>query len=127
MRVTKVGPSASTGAGFHCPVSELVELAVISCSGTRFESDESVALRQARGPVFIVRSVSLSNWPLLVAQEPDLRVTKVWPFGKHGAGFHCPVSKLVELAVINCSGTRLESDEGGPFGKHGGRFSLYGQ
>ncbi len=50
--------------------SELVELAVINCSGTRFESDESVALRQTQGPVFIVRSVSLSNWPLLVAEGP---------------------------------------------------------
>ena len=32
--------------------SELVELAVINCSGTRFESDESVALRQTQGPGF---------------------------------------------------------------------------
>ena len=41
-----------------------------------------MALRQTQGPVFIVRSVSLSNWPLLVAYGPDLKVTKVWPFGK---------------------------------------------
>jgi len=41
-----------------------------------------VALRQAQGPVFIVRSMSLSNWPLFVALRPDLRVTKVWPFDK---------------------------------------------
>ncbi len=76
-----MGPSASTGAGFPYTVSELVELAIISCSETRFENDESVALRVIQGPVFLVRSVSLSNWPLLVAQRPDLRKTKVWLFG----------------------------------------------
>ena len=35
-----------------------------------------------KGLVFLLRSVSLLNWPLLIAQGPDLRVTKVWPFGK---------------------------------------------
>ena len=75
-------PSASSGTGFHCTVSKFIELAVIILLGTGFESDESVALRQAQGPVFIVRSVRLSNWPLFVALGPDLRVTKVWPFGK---------------------------------------------
>ena len=75
-------PSASSGAWFHCTVIEFIELAVIRCSGTRFESDESVALRHSQGPVLIVRSLSLSNWPLFVAQGPDLRVTKVWFFGK---------------------------------------------
>jgi hypothetical protein len=73
-------PSANSGAWFHCTVSEFVELAVIRCSGTRFESDESVALRHSQGPVLIVRSLSLSNWPLFVALGPDFRVTKVWPF-----------------------------------------------
>ena len=51
-------------------------------SRTRFESDEGMVLRQTQGPVLIVRSVSLSNWPLLVAYGPDLRVTKVWPFSE---------------------------------------------
>ena len=37
---------------FHCTLSELVELAVISCLWTRFESDEGVALRQTQGPSF---------------------------------------------------------------------------
>ena len=63
-------PSASSGTGFHCTLNEFVELAVIRCSATRFESDESVALRQTQGPGFIVRSVSLSNWPLLFAEGP---------------------------------------------------------
>ena len=66
----KCGPSANSGACFHCTVSELVELAVIILLGTRFESDKSVALRQTQGPGFIVRSVSLSNWPLLFAEGP---------------------------------------------------------
>ena len=35
-----------------------------------------------RGLVILVRSVSLSNWRLLVAYGPDLRVTKVWLFDK---------------------------------------------
>jgi hypothetical protein len=43
------------------------------------------------------------------------------------AGFLYTVSKFVELAVISCSGTRFESDEGGPFANLIGRFSLYGQ
>ena len=40
------------GPGFPCTLSELVELAVISCSWTGFESDEGVALRQTQGPGF---------------------------------------------------------------------------
>jgi hypothetical protein len=75
-------PSASSGAWFHCTVIEFIELAVIRCSGTRFESDESGPFGKLRGLVFLVRSMSLSNWPLLVAYGPDLKVTKVWPFGK---------------------------------------------
>ena len=45
-----------------------------------------------RGLVILVRSVSLSNWPLLVAQRPDLRVTKVNPSANSEAGFPCTVS-----------------------------------
>ena len=30
--------------------SELVELAVINCSGTRFESDEGMGLQRTQGP-----------------------------------------------------------------------------
>ena len=97
-------------------VSELVELAVISCTGAKAtarhsresvesmdikcqqwnsayakltnaqgsegdEGAEGAALRQAQGPGFLVRSVSLSNWPLLVAQgrkPPPVIPAKAW-------------------------------------------------
>ena len=51
-------------------VTNTSKLAPSTNSWTRFESDESGPFGKLRGLVFIVRSVSLSNWPLLVAQGP---------------------------------------------------------
>ena len=82
-----------------------------------------MALGQTQRPVFLVRLVSLSNWPLLVAYGPDLKVTKgVTLRQTQGPGYPCTVSELVELAVISCSGTKFESDEASPYGKLKGRF-----
>lgn len=49
------------------------------------------------------------------------------PFDKQGPGFHCTLSALVELAVINCSWTRFGSDESVALRQTRAWFSLYAQ
>ena len=41
-----------------------------------------VALRQAQGHVFLYKVMKASGVALRQVQGPDLRMTKVWPFGK---------------------------------------------
>ena len=70
------------GPGFPCTVSEFVELAVINCSGTRFESDEGVTLRQTQGPGFHCTLSELVELAVISCLWTRFESDEASPYGK---------------------------------------------
>ena len=67
---------------FHCTLSELVELAVISCLWTRFESDEGVTLRQTQGPGYPCTVSELVELAVISCSGTKFESDEASPYGK---------------------------------------------